>query len=75
MTDHYHSLTVVLEENIRDDNADALINAIMMLKGVCSVAGNVADVTSYMAEARAAQEYSKKILSVLYPNNEFLKGQ
>lgn len=32
MTDRFHSLTVVLEGNIREDDAESLINAILHLR-------------------------------------------
>lgn len=67
MTDRYHSLTVVLDDDTRDDDADALIKAIMMMRGVCAVAGNVADATAYMAAARARREYADKLFDVLRP--------
>lgn len=34
MTDRYHTLTVVLERDMRDDDAAALIAAIGQLRGV-----------------------------------------
>ena len=70
MTDRYHSLTVVLADDTRDDDADALIKAIMMMKGVCAVAGNVADATAHMAEARARREYADKLWEVLCPGKK-----
>jgi hypothetical protein len=70
MSNRYHSLTVVLSDDSRDDDADALIKAIMMMKGVCAVAGNVADATTYMAEARARREYGDKLWEMLYPKND-----
>ena len=42
MTDRFHSLTVVLEREIRDDDAEPIIAAIKMIKGVAEVTGEVA---------------------------------
>lgn len=67
MTDRFNSLTVVLERDIREDDAEALINAINQLRGVLSVSGNVSDVTSHIAEERAKREIGDKLWSVLYP--------
>jgi len=46
MTDRFHTLTVTLEREIRDDDAEALIKAIMQLRGVLDVQGEVADYAS-----------------------------
>ena len=67
MTDRYHSLTVVLEHDIREDDAKPLLAAIRQLRGVLSVEGNVADVTSHMAQERARRELGEKLLEVVYP--------
>jgi hypothetical protein len=67
MTDRYHSLTVVLEHDIRDDDAQPLIEAIKMMKGVLGVAGEVSDSGNYVAEMRVKSELSKKLWEVLYP--------
>lgn len=70
MTDRYHTLTVVLEENIRDDDAESLIAAIHHLRGVLTVTGVVADHASYMAEARAKSDLGAKIWDVIYPKDK-----
>jgi len=67
MTDRYHSLTVVLEQDIRADDAEVLLSAIAQLRGVLSVSGNVSDVTAYMAEERARRELGQKLMAVVYP--------
>lgn len=65
MTDRFHSLTVVLEHDIRDDDAEHIINAIKMLRGVLSVSGNVSDIDSHMAEERAKWELRAKLAEAL----------
>jgi hypothetical protein len=67
MTDRFHSLTVVLTKNIREDDAESLIEAILQFRGVASVAGNVADPLAYMAEQRALDAVRQQILNVIYP--------
>lgn len=67
MTDRYNTLTVVLEKDIRDDDAEALLTAIRQLRGVLSVSGNVADLTAHMAEERSKRELGDKLWQVLYP--------
>ncbi len=68
MTDRVHTLTVVLDHDFRVDDAESIIDAIGMVKGVLSVTGVVADSTSYMAEERARHDLGQKIFDVVYPN-------
>lgn len=67
MTDRYHSLTVVLEKDIRSDDAEAIIEAIKMIRGVLDVTPHVADATSWMAQTRVRRELGEKIWDILYP--------
>ena len=67
MTDRYHTLTVVLTEDTRDDACKPLIDAILMLRGVLSVTGQVADTASHMAEERARHSLGKQMLTICYP--------
>ena len=70
MTNRYHSLTVVLEKDIREDDAEYLLNAIKMIKGVLSVDPFISDIESHMAESRARQELGQKLWEVLYPKEK-----
>lgn len=70
MTDRYNTLTVVLERDIRKDDAEALISAIQQLRGVLRVAGNIADPAAYIAEERAKREIGEKLWEVLYPESK-----
>lgn len=67
MTDRFNTLTVVLEKDMREDDAKALLSAISQLRGVLSVSGNVADLTEYMAVERARHELGQKLWDVLRP--------
>lgn len=67
MTDRFSTLTVVLERDTRDDDAEALIMAIKMLRGVLSVKGNVANSGEFLAQERARQEIEGKIWEALRP--------
>lgn len=67
MTDRYHTLTVVLKDDMRDDDAKSLIDAVLMLKGVLSVTGVVSDFTAHMAEERARHELGQQLLEICYP--------
>jgi inosine-uridine nucleoside N-ribohydrolase len=66
MTDKYHSLTVVLDHDMRDDDAQSIILAIGMIRGVTSVDGAVADHVSHMAVERAKRELEQSLLDVVY---------
>lgn len=70
MTDRYNALTIVLEKDIRDDDAEALLSAIRQLRGVLSVSGNVADLGSHLAQERARRDLGEKLWRVLYPKHE-----
>lgn len=65
MTDRYHAFTVVLETDIRSDDAEELLKAILMLKGVLSVNPHVPDIDSHVARQRARAELVEKIWRVL----------
>ena len=67
MTDRINSLTIVLEKDVRDDDVEALISAVMQLRNVLSVEKNVTNVSDVVARQRARQELGKKLLDVLYP--------
>ena len=67
MTDRYHTLTVVLQANIREDDAKPLMDAIQQMRGVSKVSGVVADINSHMAEERARNELKGVMLGYIYP--------
>lgn len=68
MTDRINSLTVVLENEMRDDDAEQLISAIKMMRGVLNVSGIVSDhIDNYIAEERVRRELGKKLWEVIYP--------
>jgi hypothetical protein len=65
MTDRYNSLIVVLEKDIRDDDAESTIEAIKHIKGVLRVKGNVVDTSDFVARSRVKTELLEKILDIL----------
>ncbi len=67
MSDRFHSLAVVLEKDMKDEEAEGLIKAIQRLRGVQGVTPNISDFDSHMAEVRARAELGKKIIEVIYP--------
>lgn len=68
MTDRFHSLTVVLAADTRDDDAKATIDAIMQLRGVLTVEGNVSNLIDvHVAEKRVRHEIGNALFEVIYP--------
>jgi hypothetical protein len=67
MTDRYHALTVVLDREIRNDDAKRIIEAIEMVRGVLSVEPHVADHISRAAERKAVEALRDKLRDVLWP--------
>jgi hypothetical protein len=67
MTDRLNGLYVVLDQDIREDDAEATIAAIKQIKGVLSVTPNVAGFDEHIAEVRIKSELSQKLLRVLHP--------
>ena len=65
MTDCVHSITVVLENNMREDDVDQYIACFMMIKGVVAAQKNVADSADYAAREQAKHEIKMKILDML----------
>jgi hypothetical protein len=66
MTDRLHSLTVILETDMRDDDCEPLMDAIRRLRGVLKVEPRgVSDGDFYVALIRAKNEIRDKIFKVL----------
>ena len=70
MTDRYHAFTVVLERDIRSDDAEAVINAIRQLRHVLSVEPHVVDVEDWAARERVRRELGQKLWEILYPKEK-----
>ena len=67
MTDRINYLTVALEKDTRDDDAEALLNAIRQLRGVADVKPNVVNSGDWLAETRVRQDLADKLWAVLRP--------
>ena len=67
MTDTFNALTVVLEKNIREDDAVHIIDAIKQLRGVLNVQGNVSDnLSEHVAKSRLTEDINKRLWKALY---------
>lgn len=65
MTDRFKGFIVTLEDDIRDDDAEATIAAIQQIRGVIGVEPLVADATQHIAETRVRLDLRKKLWDVL----------
>ena len=66
MTDRYYALTVVLERDIREDDAESLIDAIKMIRGVLDVTPHVSDRALHTAERRVRRDIEERLYAVLH---------
>lgn len=65
MTDRFHSLTVALEHDIRDDDAAPILAAIQQIKGVIAVSGNVSEPSDFVAKSRLLHDLAPKLMDLL----------
>lgn len=70
MTDRHSAYIVILESDIREDDAEATIAAIKQIRGVLTVEPHLFDPDERIAEARVRRELTGKIFSVLYPKEQ-----
>lgn len=74
VTDKINRVTVVLDKSYRTDDAEPILAALRQIRGVLSVKGNVDCGRDYMAEMRAREEWRKKFIDLLWPENENKRG-
>lgn len=67
MTDRINAFIIILDHDIRDDDAEDTITALKQIKGVLSVKPHVKDFSDAIAEDRVRQEFAEKLWRVLYP--------
>lgn len=70
MTTRHSGYVVVLEEDMREDDASSIIDAIGLLRGVLSVKPieRGCNLDQHVAEERVRHELGQKLLRVVYPN-------
>ena len=69
MTDRIKGYLVTIEDDIRDDDAKIIQDALKMIKGVFSVKPYVKRMEDYMSENKARMELTKEIMKFLYKKN------
>jgi len=65
VTARYFALTVLLDEDIREDDAEPIINAIKMIRHVLAVEPHVVEPQTWLAEERAKNELRSKLWEAL----------
>jgi hypothetical protein len=69
MTDRINAITLLLDRDIRIDDAESLIAAVRCLRGVIDVQPNVVSIDAKLAEQRALADMRDKLRDVLWPKN------
>ena len=69
MTDRLKGITVLFDREIREDDAQCIIDAVKMIKGVASVRQHVVDPSHWLAVSKAKHELTEKIWKVLRDDN------
>lgn len=68
MTDRIQHLTVLLDQDFRDDDVEALVLAIAQMRGVSlCMMGKPVDHTDHMARERVKAELRRDLSAVLEP--------
>lgn len=73
MTDRLKGFIVHLEEDMRDDDAQAVIDAIQMIRRVSKVTPLISNIEDHMARERVRMELSQKLFEVLHPTDKSSK--
>lgn len=61
MTDRINGFTVVLSKDIREDDFEAIKNAVLMIKGVLSIEPNIVTSDDFMAKVQSKAEFRNKL--------------
>lgn len=70
MTDRVKALTVVLDTDIRTDDIEVLVSAILCMKHVSAVSKSVVTSDDFVNRERIKYELSQKLIEVLYPKKD-----
>lgn len=65
MTDRHAGYIVTLAQNTREDDAEAVITALRMVKGVLSVEPVVADIQYHLAVQRVNREWTDRLYAMI----------
>lgn len=62
MTDRLKGCTVVFDRDIREDDAESLLNAICMIKGVVTVVPSPTKPDDQLVRERALREFREEVI-------------
>lgn len=65
MTDRVAAYVVTLKEDVRVDDAEAITNAILMIRGVATVQPIMADMVTHIAEDRVKTRYQMAVYAAV----------
>lgn len=65
MTDNYKGCTVVFDKDVREDDAEFILNAIRMIKGVLSVSFSLSAPEDWMIQERVRHGLKKRLRDLL----------
>ena len=69
MTDRHSGYIVVLDNDIREDDAEATVNALRQIKGVLTVKPITADPAQVIAASRIRVEIATAVMNALFPKD------
>lgn len=61
MTDRLNGVTITFEKDIRDDDAEAILNAMRMIRGVAHVEPNIVTSEDWMAQMQVKTDIRTKL--------------
>jgi len=70
MTDRLKGVVVTFDHDIREDDAEGILNAIRHIKGVASVQPEVANLEDHMARVRVRGEMVKDLVELVQKWNK-----
>ena len=64
MTDRIRTVIVALDRDYRDDDAQAILDAIRMVRGVAAVGAEIVDVEAWVSRQQVASEWRSTLIDV-----------
>jgi hypothetical protein len=75
MTNRICALTVILDDDIREDDVQSLVDAILHMRRVSSVVTNTSNpIAESVAESRERRRIYEAMLNVIYPKTAARDG-
>jgi hypothetical protein len=68
MTDRIKGFVVTLEEDMRIDDIDNILNAIRMIKGISSVEPSISNIDDHINRERIKSEYREQFIKFYKEN-------